>query len=171
MEGDWITPHGKGKIADFIIDCKKDDPDDSTINPKGITNLTFSNPGDGIIFYEDKGESEMIGPALAPNGNYKEKWDFPNWEKHKTEPGLTSRNFSGEVYIFRIRTKLDENGKVQSSFYGKIDGRIIGRISEKVPSIQMTYYVNGTANDRGLEWDLKNNLIRDTSRMRVPERP
>jgi hypothetical protein len=75
------------------------------------------------------------------------------------------------VYVFRIRTEVNDEGEVESAHYGKIDGRIVGWLPQASPGILMTYYLNGTINDRGLEWDRKNNLMRDNRGTGIPERP
>ena len=171
MAGDWVAPHGIGRVADFIIQAIRNDEDESTINPKGKIILTFSNPDDGILKMVDQGGSILIGPGTAPEEGYEGSWDFPNWQPHATEENLISQDFSDEVYVFRVRTKLDDEGNVINSHYGKIHGRIVGWLPQAVPSVIMTYYLNGSINNRGLEWDTKSNLIEDTSRMSIPERP
>ncbi len=171
MAGDWVRPNGKGEVPDLLIEGRKDDPNDTAMNPKGKILLSFSNPADGIISMKDTGGSILVGPSMVPSEGYQNQWEFTNWKPHPTEPKLISWDFGEEVFVVRVRTKLDEFGKVESSHYGKFDGRILGRMSPSAPRILMTYYLNGAPNDPGLEWDMKTNLIQDTSRMRIPERP
>lgn len=172
MHADWVQPYGKGEIADFILEAIRENEDDPAIMPKGKIILSFSQPGDGIFLMEDRGSSVLVGPSVFPNNSkFMPRWVFENFKTEPDKPKQLNNDFSNEVYIFRIRTQLDEKGAVVSAYYGKIDGRIVGWLPKAAPSILMTYYLNGTSNDRCLEWDMKNNLIRDTSRMRVPKRP
>jgi hypothetical protein len=172
MSADWVQPYGKGKISDFILEAKRENEDDPGVMPKGEIVLTFSNPGDGISFREDVGGSELCGPAIIPeDATFHPRWVFQNFKTREQKPAQLGNDLSNEVYVFRVRTRLDEKGAVESTHYGKIDGRIVGWLPKAAPSILMTYYLNGTPNDRGLEWDMKTNLIEDTSRMRIPERP
>jgi hypothetical protein len=171
MVGDWVDPLGAGIVPDFIIQGEKDDPSDSSPHPKGRILLSFSNPNDGVVKVADQGGSKLVGPSLAPEFGYSNKWDFVNWTTHSTTGDMIRWDFSDEVYIFRVRTKVDNTGAIIAANYGKIDGRIVGKLSKTAPRIMMTYYLNQTPNDVGLEWDMKNNLIKDTSGMRIPERP
>jgi hypothetical protein len=169
--GDWVAPHGQGEIADFIMTGIVDDANHESFNPKGRMLLTFSNPLDGILKKYDAGGSVLVGPVSAPETGYERRWEFENMrEDENTSIGYTW-DFRNEVYVFRVRTKTDDSGSITASYYGKLDGRIIARMSPTAPRILMTYYLNGTPNDRGLEWNMKTNLIEDTSRMRVPDRP
>jgi hypothetical protein len=114
----------------------------------------------------------LCGPAIIPeDATFHPRWVFQNFKTREQKPAQLGNDLSNEVYVFRVRTRLDEKGAVESTHYGKIDGRIVGWLPKAAPSILMTYYLNGTPNDRGLEWDMKTNLIEDTSRMRIPERP
>jgi len=172
MMADWVSPHGRGEIADFVLTAVRDDVNDSSVMPKGKVILSFSNKLDGIFQIEEEGGSLLVGPSKAPdNQQYKPEWIFDNFKRNLNKPDEQNNDFSSEIYIFRIRTKTDNNDHVTSALYGKIDGRIVGWLPKAAPSILMTYYLNGTPNDMGLEWDMKNNLIKDTSRMRIPRRP
>jgi hypothetical protein len=171
MAGDWVSPYGVGKVADFILKGVRENHDGNSQYPKGTILLSFSNPEDGMVSLKEHGGSILVGPGVAPEGGYQNHWEFVNWKPHPTEASLVTWDFNDEVHLFRVRTKVDESGNLISAHYGKIHGRILGRMSKIAPRILMTYYLNGTPNDRGLEWDMKTNLIQDTGRMRIPERP
>jgi phage-related protein len=53
------------------------------------------------------------------------------------------------IYLFRVRTALDQQGNVVSARYGKIYGDFM----------QFTYYYNPTPNDRNIEFNPKQNLL------------
>jgi hypothetical protein len=171
MAGDWVGPYGVGTVADFILKGVRESPDERSQYPKGSVILSFSNPEDGMISLKEHGGSILVGPGVAPEDGYQNHWEFVNWKPHPTGASMVTWDFNDEVHIFRVRTKVDESGNLVSAHYGKIHGRILGRMSKIAPRILMTYYLNGTPNDRGLEWDMRTNLIQNTSRMRIPERP
>ena len=171
MEGDWIAPYGKGKVADFILEGIKDNPKDESLNAKGKILLSFSSSGNGILSLEDQGGSRLVGPGMAPEKGYQPRWEFFNLKSNPGEFNITQLNSNHDVFVFRVRTQLDHEGNIVSAFYGKMDKGIIGKLSQNAPRLLMTYYLNGTVNDRSLEWDLKNNLIVDSNRIRIPERP
>lgn len=171
VAGDWVAPHGQGETSDFIMEGIVDDINEKSFNPKGRMHLTFSNPLDGMYKKNDEGGSVLVGPVTAPEAGYENRWEFENMRKDEDSATGYTWDFRNEVYVFRVRTKTDEMGNIIESYYGKLDGRIIARISPTAPRVLMTYYLNGTPNDRGLEWDMKTNLIQDTSRMRIPNRP
>lgn len=167
---DWVAPYGKGKVADFIIRGVLKDPSDPgyreedgrTImsRAKGFIRVAFSNPDDGIQRIEDNGGSKLAGPAEAPLEGYKVTWEFANWFE-EAEPH--------ECHVFRVRTVRDQEGKIVSARYGKIDGKLMGSFG-KSSFVDMNYYFNQAANDRNLEWDRETNLFKDLDRGNWPER-
>ena len=75
-------------------------------------------------------------------------------------------------YFVRVRTVLDQQGKIVSALYGKIDGDIrFSPIRSKTCSLMFTYYLNPTPNDRNMEFDPKRNLLtglKDAEKVDVP---
>jgi hypothetical protein len=59
-------------------------------------------------------------------------------------------------YFFRVRTVLDEQGRIKSALYGKISGDIKFGVNRV---IRFNYYLNPTSLDRNLEFDPKRNLF------------
>ena len=163
IERDWVAPHGKGKTADFLLTASHEKPGDKGNQPNGWIRLRFSNPQDGVIEYKNasSGGSILEGPHEAPETGYLPEFKFPNWFDDATQNLRKEHEWSLPMYVFRVRTVTDPNGKVISSRYGKLPGGIYGWLSLRRPRIEMTYYLNGTDNDRGLEWDMKNNLFKD----------
>ncbi len=165
-KADWIGPFGKGEVADFVIQARRANPDDDDVMPAGEIVLTFSNPEDGIQMIKDEGGALLVGPSKAPDNGYRSSWRFSNKEQPSADIAM-----SDEAYVFRVRTVLDDEGKVISARYGKLDGRVIGWLPQAVPSILMTYYLNAAPNERSLEWDTQNNLFKDLDRAHWPSRP
>jgi hypothetical protein len=163
IERDWVSPHGKGKVIDFLISGYHETPGDTSFSPKSWVTLKFNNPQDGIIEYKNasSGGSILEGPHEAPETGYQPEFKFPNWFDDATQNLRKERKWSLPVYVFRVRTVTDKNGRIESARYGKIMGSIRGGLYYKRPGMHMTYYLNGTDNDRGLEWDMKNNLFKD----------
>jgi hypothetical protein len=64
-------------------------------------------------------------------------------------------------YYLRIRSKRDEDGNVILGYYGKIYGEFP----------EVTYYLNPTPNDRNVEFDMKNNLLRNLKNEERPRAP
>jgi hypothetical protein len=54
-------------------------------------------------------------------------------------------------YYIRVRTKVDDRGNIVSAHYGKIYGDFM----------QFKYYLNPTINDRNVEFDPKQNLMKN----------
>jgi len=137
MIGDWVGPCGKGVNADLLFTQHHTNPQSGY----PIT-MSFPNIGDGIQEFtlqeSDKGSGLRSGHE-APSEGYQTTII-------QTEMTNPNRNF-----YFRVRTKLDESGKVVSARYGKIYGDLA----------QFTYYLNPTPNDRNIEFDPKQNLIHD----------
>jgi hypothetical protein len=137
MIGDWVGPYGKGINAELFFTEKHTDPQSGY-----ILSMSFPNPGDGIQEFTvpdaEKG-SGLRSAHAAPVDGYQS-------EVAQTEMTNPKRNF-----YFRVRTKLDENGNVVSARYGKIYGDLA----------QFTYYLNPTINDRNVEFDPKQNLLKN----------
>ena len=80
-------------------------------------------------------------------------------------------NFSEDrCYFFRIRTELDEFGKVKSAIYGKIYGdfKLVGK-KNGIKGVSFLYYLNPTPNDRNLEWDMQHNLCPNAKDIGAPK--
>ena len=68
--------------------------------------------------------------------------------------------------IFRTRGITDEKGNLKSAHYGKIYGPLkhgINSNDREGAGVIITYYFNPTPNDRNLEFDGTNNLLKGLS--------
>jgi hypothetical protein len=96
-------------------------------------------------------------PRPAPENGYKtsQVWEWSNLQQPETVLG----------YFIRVRTTLDEKGAVKSALYGKIQGDVlfyVGTIRPH-PGINFTYYLNPSINSRNIEFDPKQNLLKNLS--------
>ena len=159
-KGDWVAPYGSGIISDFIFTCNHESKSYNEF--KVVNNLSFSNKNDGIQLFEIKEENrnDYLWPYDAPLDGYQKsltKSKFQNWQ------GVTKSNLNSETnrfkkayYIFRVRTKVDNEGNIISASYGKIEDEI--SISRK-PTVSFIYYFNPDGT-RNLVFNPKENLFK-----------
>jgi hypothetical protein len=146
--GDWVPPHGKGMTTHMIFTRRSSLKSASEYENK-IT-VSFANQGDGIQEFSledsEKG-SGLRSPHEAPQDGYQAQLVRESYAR----PGQPSKyDYDAKRnYFIRVRTVLDEKGKVKSAQYGKIYGDFM----------QFTYYLNPTPNDRNIEFDPKRNLL------------
>jgi hypothetical protein len=148
--GDWVAPYGSGQATDIIFTRNTTKKSKRDYEDKLI--VSFPLPGDGIqefrVPYSLTKGSALRSPHHAPAAGYiprvlQETIQHPDQRpKFDWDP---ERN-----YFFRVRTTLDEKGNVKSALYGKIYGDFM----------QFTYYLNPTPNDRNVEFDPKQNLLK-----------
>jgi len=159
MSGDFVAPHGNGSVSDLLITHTYQKKD--TWNYSFNILIEFSNPGDGLIpffFDESFKNSKLRSVYSAPSESYLDRWSL---NKARSDSVITGNIDKSRNYYFRVRTIINEQGEVESAHYGKIYGEF--------PSI--TYYLNPTPNDRNLEFDPKQNLLKNlkhSERVRQP---
>jgi len=148
MMGDWVCTGHKGITADIIFQKWAYRKSGSDYEYK--VKVTFPKAGDGIQIYtipdSEKG-SGLRSPHEAPLDGYLSELN----KERSAHPGQPNKNDDdpNRIYLFRVRTALDQNGNVVSARYGKIYGDFM----------QFTYYYNPTPNDRNIEFDPKQNLL------------
>ena len=151
--GDYVQPYGKGKTPDLVfrsVLLRNDGPMDLDYR----LDVSFSNLGDGIISTEQNLWCTLRSPHyLAPNAQYQNKWIYTRTVK-PGGGGETSAN-PNRCFYLRVRTKLDETGKIMSANYAKIYGDFP----------KFVYFYNPTSNDRNLEFDPDKNLAKDGPRV------
>jgi len=164
MLGDWIAPMGKGKKADINIELKGFYNNERNYNSTLV--VTFPNQGDGIQVFETSEPfqgSMLRSPHFAPEKGYKSKLELARIRENvpnELKDFIVDEANSDQNYIFRIRTKLDENEKVLSTYYGKIYGgfRFAGA-KEDGSFLKIKWlYVNPRKNDKNIEFDTEQNL-------------
>jgi hypothetical protein len=153
LVGDWIEPFGTGKTADFIIEVLKRALIIS--NDFMRLRLTFSNPKDGLVlkrlYWRDDYDLRLA--ATAPDSGYLAPWEFQACDgQHIANPGwnVLKNGDQDANFYFRIRTKTNSSGAVESAMYGKMYEAIqfgTATYPERMP-IHFLYYLNpdGTRN-------------------------
>ena len=147
--GDWVAPYGKGVIKDFIFVCTA--VDRGWHDWDASYTLTFSNEQDGIQEYiepkDDYGEYRW--PYEAPLDGYKKEIKWSSYHHPGGWAGVHKSDYKEDrKYIFRVRTKTDEQGNIVEARYGKIWGDIE---LFSTGEITFTYYFNPTGS-RSLEF-------------------
>lgn len=161
LEGDFVQPHGRGKVSDLIFapDLKDRSADDYDFQVV----IKFSNLKDGIVPFAvlpPLTGSVLRSPHQAPDAGYLAEWMV--WRSRR--PTLAeSSNYDPDkhAYFIRVRTTVDEKGNIVSANYGKIYGDFM----------KFTYYLNPKTNDRNVEFDPKRNLfqnLKDSDEVVVP---
>jgi hypothetical protein len=155
-KADWISPHGEGEKSDFIFTLIKDMKNKDDLN--GTVILSFSNDGDGLVEAESYRASKLRLPHLAPENGYLSRLE--RWVK-KAPGQYPESNFAEKSdFFFRVRTKKNESGDIEESFYGKIhDDFVVQFTMTETAYVGFTYYLNPTPNDRNLEFDPDENLF------------
>jgi len=155
QKGDWIAPDGKGTYADvyFTGSFKYETRRNHELSVSSI----FTNQFNGIqpfiaskISNNKKITSRLLPQHFAPETGFKPEiklWQFNDPARRFQRHTLENRN-----YYFRVRTQIDEKGKIISANYGWIDGEIIVDISNNQRIIlHFDYYYNPDSQSRSLE--------------------
>ena len=146
--GDWIAPYGKGISSDILF--AKEYYEKSPREYYSKITVTFPNAGDGLQVYQvpdsEKGSGLRSSHDVPADGYQPEL--IREICSHPGQP-IKCEYDPNRIYFFRVRTVLDEQGKVRSALYGKIYGDFM----------QFDYYLNPTPNDRNVEFDPKQNLL------------
>ncbi len=144
--GDWISPHGSGRIADFVFTGVLVRHDKR--NYDYTLTVQFSNEGDGIIEggLQAQQASALKSDYLAPENGYLDEWVL----YERVPPGeYRETNINHDrIYYYRVRTEKDEDGNVIRANYGKIYGDFL----------QIIHYFNPDQT-RNVEFDPKGNLV------------
>ncbi len=166
-----LPPLGVGEHTDFLFKVTGEYRDMESNDLK--LEIHFPNPHDGLVEFltpqrlsmtEPHMEgSELISGYEAPETGYVDRIErtskkIPS-DARKTKDSNHHRNF-----YFRIRTRLDANGNIESAYYGKIYGDFDfagGNFSVRGNYASLKWistYLNPAPNDRNVEFDPKRNL-------------
>jgi len=173
---DWVYPHGKGTTADLFFEMNgfwnNINHHDSALT------LSFPNNGDGIIGFSLNEQSHFKSPRTAPLTGYTDKHSWrisrlPDPE-HPDDIIAIDETSNRTGYVIRTRTKLDEQGRVESANYGKLygDPKFNGAtLGDPYGYILISYFMNPTTNDQNLEYDPKSNLLMNLLDWKQPKEP
>jgi len=151
MAGDFVSPHGDGKVSDLLITHTYNKKD--TWNYSYKITIEFSNSGDGLIPFlvDDKfKDSDFKSKYNAPEQGYQNLWSI-HGKREGVGKSVQGNKDKRRNYFIRVRTKVDEKGDIESAYYGKIYGEFL----------EITYYLNPTPGDRNVEFDPKQNLFKN----------
>ena len=174
VKGAFLPPHGDGEVADVIFtfnetfyqwDVIRGGPGVSLYKKfKLDVSVEFTRPGDGlqaIDYYQKAG----IKLREAPLSGYSQRTSL--WRECRVGERVERTSYDEKrCSAFRIRTKYDASGNIESAYYGKIYGDFNIKDLE---GVEFLYYLNPTSNDRNLEWDMKNNLCPTQERIHNPQ--
>ncbi|MBU0678864.1 MAG: hypothetical protein KJ626_12195 [Verrucomicrobia bacterium] len=119
IKSDWLPPHGRGETADFIftLDCQLLGMSHDNVQYfDAALRLSFSNDGDGLqeVLAHPREGSTLRLPRYAPESGYRSEWIQKAYE-HQDEARYDHKE--NQNFIFRIRTREDEHGKITSALY------------------------------------------------------
>jgi hypothetical protein len=167
--GDWVSPHGGGKVSDFIFTLQRAYTNRDQFEVS--VDLSFSNPSDGIQETElpkQFAQSWFIWPRQAPESGYKSAWRI-EWGWPGKMPPI--EDIEKQKYFFRVRTK-EKDGKIVSALYGKLSaGFELAPYETSTCQLHMSYYLNPTPLDRNMEFDLEKNLLKGLNDLETPRVP
>ncbi|MCW5548113.1 MAG: hypothetical protein KIT44_04045 [Opitutaceae bacterium] len=147
MAGDWVAPYGRGQNTDMVFRGKLRQGGDRDFDWELL--VTFSNPGDGLQrFSPGPDHAAFRSDYAAPEEGYLAEWKLRRWREGPAVREQTTFDHKAGYY-FRVRTVLDEDGKVKQALYGKIYGDFF----------DLTYYLNPDGT-RNVEYDPQRNLLR-----------
>ena len=144
---DWVKPHGKGVNTDLFFKVTYDKRSRQDFDYE--LQVTFPGEMDGIQEFRSTKFSDLRSPYEAPLNGYLSSWT----QTHQRRPdiGRFGNRDDSRNYWIRVRSKVDEEGKLVSAHYIKMYGDF--------PDLHC--YFNPTPNDRNLEFDRTQNLFRD----------
>jgi hypothetical protein len=145
--GDWVSPHGSGKVNDFIFTFHVEPHEISYV-------LSFSDKNDGIQEYMHKqDQSSYRWPFEAPVAGYQNS--LVRDLKYVDRKMITTLK-KDVKYIYRIRTVVDKQGQIIKACYGKIPSEIDIATDGYV---KFSYYFNPDDSSRSLEFNTDKNLF------------
>jgi hypothetical protein len=157
---EWMPPHGKGEIEDVRFHVLKAMDAYDRTQPAVVLTVLFMGEKNGVCGIDDQtvsNQSRLKLPYCAPREGYSEK-EF-RFEKRLGEHAFKTMTNTGTTNcFFRIRSKIDKDGKFVEGLYGKLDGPVEVEGGRGI-RVSMFYYVNPTLNDLNMEFDPKKNLV------------
>lgn len=160
MKGDWLPPNGKGEVADVLVKVTTEDLGEEQFDRertfhkyREVIRIEFPGDGNGAVEFRPE-PTQGIKLREAPEDGYGKS--FVRWNGWFGMEGQYQSDFDDRrCYAFRIRTKKDKEGRIISSFYGKVyrDFNFFGN-----NDLGFIYYLNPVENSRNLEYDRKHNL-------------
>jgi hypothetical protein len=163
LAGDWTAPYGNGKEADIVFGLERNYR--SSSDYAATLSIAMARNQDGfasIAARDTVAESLLRFPRQAPESGYIETNIVLTVSAHPGQGEKRTFSTPAQNLFFRVRTEVDENGRVKKALYGKLIGPIeCGLHDTKTGKLRLTYYVNPKPNDRNLEFDPEKNLFKN----------
>ena len=155
--GDWVFPDGKGTIADILIFAEGESSSMSVFS----FSLSAEFLGEHNGFYpfhvplenvpDPLLRSELPPPQIAPEIEYEKTIEHYARSSPTHKWGVSSRDETRRL-IFRVRTVVDEEGKIISANYGwATQDLFFATIPGKKTGFSFMYYYNPDPKSRSLE--------------------
>ena len=175
LKADWLPPYGQGAVADVTIRSKvvNHEPlkwpggvyDNRTVPIYDVVNeMAFPGRGNGCsVCYPEPTCGVKIRVVKSDFKNECCGYKFGRDKKRMPKSGdwypqMYSEFDRRRCYVFRVRSKYDEQGRLVDGYYGKIYGDFNFDGTEKgLKSISFRYYLNQKSLDTNLEWDCRSN--------------
>jgi hypothetical protein len=157
---EWMPPHGKGEVEDVRLHVLRATAAYDRTQPAVVLTILFMGEQNGVCGINDQtvsNQSWLKLPYCAPREGYSEK-EFRFEKRFGEHEFKTMTNTGTTNCFFRIRSKIDKDGKFVEGLHGKIHGPVGVEGGKHIP-ICMIYYVNPTPNDLNMEFDPKKNLV------------
>ena len=153
---DWISPYGKGKVADFSIEYSEKSMANGLFSCTGA--VIFAGLDGAYVMKKKKSKAFWSVHEADTNAIYAQHFPFyyfPAEDGSRLEHRHDTIN-EDEYLVLRTRVKTDPSGKIKSANYSKIYGPIlVGRGFRFRESC-----FNPTPNDPNIEFDVKRNLFK-----------
>lgn len=151
IKGDWVFPYGKGVEPDFMFLLEKEVKSKNEMKSK--LTVSFEKKFNGIVLIKEDRQygSKFKLPRYAPIEEYLDNLNL----SVTREPGKWFKeSFElNDNYLFRVRSEVDDSGKLKKGMYGKILGPIkFAPLRSKTAVIEFKYYLNPDYT-RNLEFD------------------
>ncbi len=142
---DWVSPEGKGRVADMVV---RFEPTGDDV-PFRKLSVEFPGAMNGAYVRKKDGYSILKSDYHAmTNGVYETRLANEDGMRGPAHILLGADDY----LVFRIRSKVDHNGKVVSAMYGKIYGPFDYFVNSR-NKMRLISFLNPTDNDTNLEFD------------------
>ena len=158
--GDLVEPHGKGKHADVLLSCARDLPFEFPKTFSRYLTLSFNRENEGIIRRDKDSYSAFLSLYEAPENGYQPEISFCY---QRINDKVIERNELGGAEYLLLRTRVEmNNGGISKAHYAKIYSLGFGVSGDENEGgrVSIVYYFNPNENDRNLEFDGMNNLMK-----------
>jgi hypothetical protein len=164
LAGNWVAPQGKGKTADLFFELTGHA--NSVKDYDSTLTVSFTNALDGIQPFEPIEGSVFRSPRETPLDGYQSNLELRRVRKPgQWSPDWVDDTAGGTNYFFRVRTVQDETGKIYGGF--KFFGAATNGSFLTVPAC----YLNPEPNSRNMEFDPKQNLMKNLKSLEGVDAP